>query len=304
VAAVTNVTHEHLDWHGSWENYLAAKARLFQSLETSARKPGVSKTAVLNLDDQSYPTLATYWAERTVTYTLGQQAATCHARNIRVGRDGTRFTLITPGGEIPIHLRLYGRYNVANALAAAGAGLSLGASLPAIAKGLNAVKRIQGRMEWVYSGAFDVVVDFAHTPHALEETIQLARDLRGKVGRVVLVFGSGGLRDVEKRAMMGRIACAADFSVITAEDPRTEDVNDIIEEIANGFAIGGGVEGVNFIRVPDRAEAISTAIHLARAGDIVVTCGKAHEKSMCYGTTETPWNEFAQIRKALRKRGL
>ncbi len=305
VAAVTNVTHEHLDWHGDWDNYMAAKARLFQMLSTSHHKQGVSKCAVLNLDDQSYAKLAPLWAERRLTYTLDEETqATCQARDIVINRRGTQFTLITPEGEAQVRLKLFGRYNVANALCAAGVGLALFVPLGAIVEGLEAVTRIRGRMEWVYSSAFDVVIDFAHTPRALEEAIRLARELRRPGGRVILVFGSAGLRDVEKRELMGGVACAADFSIITAEDPRTEDVNAITEQIVGGFVAGGRTEGADFIRVPDRTEAISTAIEMAREGDIILACGKAHEKSMCYGVTETPWDEFAVVKRALRRRGL
>jgi len=303
VAAVTNVTHEHLDWHGSWENYMAAKAQLFRSLAMSAHKPGIAKSSVLNRDDASYSILREMWAEQTLSYTLndGEQAeqSSCHAQGITSGRDGLRFTLVTPVGATPVRLNLFGRYNVANALAATCVGLALDIPLATIVKGLEAVQNIKGRMEWVYQGDFDVFVDFAHTPNALRETIALARALVRPSGRVIVVFGSAGLRDVEKRTLMGQEAAAADFSVITAEDPRTEDVNDIIDEIAGGLMMKGAREGESFCRVPDRAEAIATAVRLARPNDLIVTCGKAHETSMCYGVTETPWDEFAAVRAAL-----
>ena len=305
VAVVTNVTHEHLDWHGSWESYMAAKARLFHALATSARKPGIVKTAVLNRDDRSYPVLQATSADAALTYSLtGGEGITCSARDIRITRAGTHFLLKTPAGIVPVQLRLLGRYNVANALAAACVGLALGVPLPTIATGLGAVERIKGRMELVYTGDFDVVVDFAHTPHALKETLAVARELVPPGGRVIAVFGSAGLRDVEKRRLMGEAACAADLTVITAEDPRTEDVQAIIAEIAAGLEAHGRREGIDFIRVPDRAEAIFTAIRLARPGDLVVTCGKAHERSMCYGTNEMPWDEFAVVRAGLAARGL
>jgi UDP-N-acetylmuramoyl-L-alanyl-D-glutamate--2,6-diaminopimelate ligase len=159
-------------------------------------------------------------------------------------------------------------------------------------------------MEWVYAGDFDVVIDFAHTPNALQETLNLARELVPSDGRVIAVFGSAGLRDRAKRRMMGEVACTADLTVITAEDPRTEDVNAIIAEIAGGLEAHGRQEGRDFIRVPDRAEAIATAISLARPGDLVVACGKAHEQSMCYGTTEIPWNEYEAVRAGLAARGI
>ncbi|MGI8589193.1 MAG: UDP-N-acetylmuramoyl-L-alanyl-D-glutamate--2,6-diaminopimelate ligase [Chloroflexia bacterium] len=304
VAVVTNVTHEHLDWHGSWEAYMAAKARLFDALSTSARKPGVAKTAVLNRDDRSYSTLKDKPADAVMTYSLaGGEGVTCTASDIHIAREGTRFLLHAPDDVVPVQLRLLGRYNVANALAAACAGLALGLGLTEIAAGLGAVQRIKGRMEWVHSGDFDVVVDFAHTPNALHETLDLARELVPPGGRVIAVLGSAGLRDVAKRRLMGEVACDADLAVITAEDPRTEDVNAIIAEIASGLEAHGRQEGRDFIRVPDRAEAIATAIRLARPGDLIVTCGKAHEQSMCYGAVETPWDEFAAARAGLAARG-
>ncbi|HEU5438738.1 MAG TPA: UDP-N-acetylmuramoyl-L-alanyl-D-glutamate--2,6-diaminopimelate ligase [Ktedonobacterales bacterium] len=309
VAVATNVTHEHLDWHGSWEAYLAAKARLFQALATAARKPGVPKAAVLNRDDRSYaPLLDVTHADEILTYSAsGDPAATCTARDIALSREGTRFVLQTPLGVREARLRLLGRYNVANALAAACAGLALGLPLDAIVAGLGAVERIKGRMEWVYAGDFDVVVDFAHTPNALQETLALARALVRPGGRVIAVFGSAGLRDVAKRRMMGEIAAAgADLSVVTAEDPRTEDVNAIIEEIAGGLEAHGKREGedAGYLRVAERGEAIALAIGLALPGDLIVTCGKSHETTMCYGTTETPWDEFAAIRAGLARRGI
>lgn len=308
VAVVTNVTHEHLDWHGSWDGYMAAKARLFEALANSARKPSIQKMAVLNRDDRSYAVLRDMSADTTLTYSLAQQNAadevTCSARDVAVTREGTRFLLQTPNGATAVQLHLLGRYNVANALAAACVGLGLGIPLSTISAGLGTVERIRGRMEWVYADDFDVVVDFAHTPNALRETLDLARELVRPGGRVIPVFGSAGLRDVAKRRLMGEVASAADFAVITAEDPRTEDVNAIITEIAAGLEARGRREGTDFISIPDRAEAIATAIRVARAGDLIVTCGKAHEQSMCYGTIETPWDEFAAVRAGLAARSV
>ena len=149
-----------------------------------------------------------------------------------------------------------------------------------------------------------MVVDFAHTPNGLEKTLELARQLVDpRKGRVIAVFGSAGLRDREKRGMMGHVAGRlADLSVVTAEDPRTERVEDISAEIARALAEEGRTEGADFWQVHDRAEAIDFAIGLARPGDMVLTCGKAHENSMCYGTEETPWDEFAAVRAALERR--
>lgn len=303
VAVVTNITHEHLDWHGTWERYMQAKARLFQSLSTSQRKPGIPKSSILNSEDRSYPFLREIAADQTITYAAGSDGeAMVTASEIRVSHEGTHFHLSTPLGETDVQLAQIGTFNVANALAAAGAGIALGAQLEDIVRGLQSVHRVKGRMEFVHQGQFDVAIDFAHTPNSLAQVIVTARALLHSAGRVILVFGSAGLRDVQKRRLMGEVACAADLAILTAEDPRTEDVNAIIEEIASGMTANGKQEGADFFRVPDRQEAIDTAIELARPGDLVICCGKAHERSMAYGTVETPWDEFAAITNALARR--
>lgn len=304
IAVVTNVTHEHLDWHGTWDRYMQAKARLFQMLETSRRKSGIPKIAVLNLTDQSYQILSALPSDRTITYAVGADVdAMVKARDIVVTRDGTLFHVTTPAGERDTRIALIGAYNVENALAACATGLALDIALGEIERGLAAVSRVKGRMEFVHRGAFDVIVDFAHTPNALAQTINTVRMLIGSAaqGRVILVFGSAGLRDVQKRRLMGEVAAEADVAVLTAEDPRTEDPDAIIAEIASGLLSRGRSEGRDFLREPDRARAIDTAIGLARPGDCIVCCGKAHERSMAYGVVETPWDEFGAIRAALAR---
>ncbi len=308
VAVVTNVTHEHLDWHGSWENYMAAKAKLFEALNTSYRKPGTPKAAVINADDKSYGWLKKIPADLQWVYSLySDPQPDVTAEDMSYTTEGTHFVAQTPVADIEVDMHLPGRHNVYNALAAIAAGLALGAPREAVKRGLEAVEQIRGRMEYVPGAepfGFDVIVDFAHTPNALEKTLQLARELvapRG--GRVIAVFGSAGLRDRQKRAMMGKVAGQlADLAVVTAEDPRTERVEDISAEIAGAIEAEGRKEGVDYWQVHDRAEAIAFAIEKAQPGDIVLTCGKSHEGSMCYGTEETPWDEFAAVREGLRKR--
>jgi UDP-N-acetylmuramoyl-L-alanyl-D-glutamate--2,6-diaminopimelate ligase len=308
VAVVTNVTHEHMDWHGSWDNYMAAKAKLFEMLNTSVRKPSTPKAAVLNADDQSYAWLRRIPTDMQYVYGLDRrQQPDITAEAIEYRADGTRFTAQTPMADIPVRLHLPGRHNIYNAMAAVGAALALGVSAEAIAKGLAAVEQIKGRMEWVPEAralGFDVVVDFAHTPNGLEKTLELAREIaHPRGGRVIAVFGSAGLRDRAKRGLMGGIAGRlADLTVITAEDPRTERVEDISAEIARAMEVAGRTEGTDFWQVHDRAEAIDFAVQMARPGDIVLACGKAHESSMCYGTEEMPWDEFAAVRAALERR--
>ena len=307
IAVVTNVTHEHLDWHGSWENYMAAKAKLFEALNSGYRKAGTPKVAVINADDRSYGWLKKIPTDIQSVYGLDRrQQPDISAEEIEYTAGGTRFLAQTPAADIAIELSLPGKHNVYNAMAAIGAALALGIPKDAIRRGLASVKQVRGRMEWVNEArplGFDVVVDFAHTPNALEKTLELARELvKPRNGRVIAVFGSAGLRDREKRAMMGHVAGRlADLTVVTAEDPRTEHVEDISAEIAGAVASEGRTEGVDFWQVHDRAEAIAFAIEQARPGDIVITCGKAHENSMCYGTEETPWDEFGAVRAGIAR---
>jgi UDP-N-acetylmuramoyl-L-alanyl-D-glutamate--2,6-diaminopimelate ligase len=310
VAVVTNVTHEHMDWHGNWENYMQAKARLFRALNHSYRKPSTPKAAVINADDKSYEWLKRIPADMQYVYGLDRrQQPDITADDLEFRPSGTRFIVQTPIADIEVTLHLPGKHNIYNAMAAVGAALALGIPAEAIGQGLAAVEGIKGRTEWVEEArplGFDVVVDFAHTPNGLEKALEFARQtVDARNGRVIAVFGSAGLRDREKRGMMGHVAGKlADITIVTAEDPRTERVEDISAEIARALEAEGRVEGQDFWQVPDRAEAIAYAIGLARRGDMVITCGKAHESSMCYGTDETPWDEFAAVKAGLARRGV
>ncbi|PKO23052.1 MAG: UDP-N-acetylmuramoyl-L-alanyl-D-glutamate--2,6-diaminopimelate ligase [Chloroflexi bacterium HGW-Chloroflexi-1] len=358
VAVVTNITHEHLDFHGSYEAYRDAKALLFRSLMTGPHKPGFSekpglwglpKTAVLNRDDSSFEFLAAIPAERVITYgitngkwqrakgkgqgargkgqgvddKLSQQSRdmlTLTASEIRHTPAGATFdieVIASPNTQYPIPNTQYipntqslipniqsplvGDYNVSNILAAAGAALALGIEVADIQQGVRAVTAVPGRMERIDRGqAFVALVDFAHTPNALANALAAARTLVGPAGRVIVVFGSAGLRDRLKRRMMGETAARlADFAVITAEDPRTEDLAAILAEIAEACAAAGRVEGRDFVRIPDRQRAITHAVGLARPGDVVIVCGKGHEQSMCFGDVEYPWRDQAALGWAL-----
>jgi len=196
---------------------------------------------------------------------------------------------------------LVGDYNISNILAAVGAALALGVEAAAIQGGVRAVIALPGRMERIDRGqAFVALVDFAHTPNALSNALATARTLVGPDGRVIAVFGSAGLRDRLKRRMMGETAARlADFAVITAEDPRTEDLATILAEIAEACAAAGRVEGRDFVCLPDRQRAITHAVRLARPGDIVIICGKGHEQSMCFGEVEYPWRDQDALAWAL-----
>jgi len=302
VAVITNITHEHLDFHGSFEAYRDAKAMLFRALNHSTRKPGVPKTAVLNTDDPAWQYLAAIGAERQVLYGL-KEPTQVTAREITVSTRGVRFILVWPESEQLIESHLIGRYNVSNVLAAAAVAFALGVPAMAVANGIASVHGVPGRMECIDQGQpFTVIIDFAHTPNALENALQTVRELA--TGRVIAVFGCAGLRDRTKRAWMGEIAGRlADQVVITAEDPRTESVDSIIAEIASGCEKAGRSEGHGYYRVADRTAAIAQALAMARPGDLVICTGKGHERSMCYGTTEFPWSEHAAVSAGLRALG-
>ncbi len=287
IGVVTNITHEHLDYHKIWEHYFQAKAKLLRSVEIS----------ILNLDDAAYARTREKAGDRVITYGLHPDAEVT-ATDIVRKVTGTQFGV--PQLDKTVQTRFLGDYNVQNLLAAASVGLALGLPPQAIAAGLEAAAPPPGRLELVDEGQpFSVFVDFAHTPNSLENMLKLLHEVAEK--RLIVVFGSAGLRDREKRFPMGASAGRyCDYTVITAEDPRTEDLETIIDEVAAGCESEGGTLNVSYFRVPDRTEAIRFAIQdLAQPGDIVVATGKAHEQSMCFGTTEYPWDEFAAVRAAL-----
>jgi UDP-N-acetylmuramoyl-L-alanyl-D-glutamate--2,6-diaminopimelate ligase len=202
-----------------------------------------------------------------------------------------------------VESQLVGEYNVSNCLAALTVALEgLGVPWEAAQEGLAFMKGVPGRMEALDMGQdFLAIVDFAHTPNALQRALQAARQLTA--GRVIAVFGSAGLRDRAKRRMMAEISAGlADLTVLTAEDPRTESLEAILAEMAAGAEARGKVEGETFWKVPDRGEAIRFAILLARPGDVVIACGKGHEQSMCFGEVEYAWDDQTAMRVALAER--
>lgn len=306
-AVLTNLTHEHLDYHGTFENYRAAKGRMFAMLDQAARKPGQPKISVVNADDTNAAFFAAFPADRHFSYGL-TEGADARASSIRFQPGQTDFTLVQSGIERGgIHLPLMGAFNVMNALAAISTTRALGVPFSTIRRGLKAVTSISGRLEpvTISKGArikpgISALVDFAHTPNALKNALEAARALVKPGGRLICAFGCAGLRDVEKRRMMPEIAIRlADISIFTAEDPRTESLDDILATMADAAVAVGGVEGETFERVPDRGRALLRAVELARAGDVVIACGKGHEKSMAFGTVEYPWDDRAALRSAL-----
>lgn len=321
VAVITNITHEHLDAHGDYAAYRDAKAQLFRALLTSHAKPGLTKTAVLNRDDASFDFLAAIPVERQITYGVADEIAkrrtdrpesgmptlALRAARVRHTPAGAEFDILfsQPHSDTPppLHIAtpLIGDFNVSNILAAAGAALALNIPGDAILAGAQAMRGIPGRMERIHRGQpFTAIVDFAHTPNALTQALTTVRGLLPPEGRLIVVFGSAGLRDRAKRRMMGEVAARlADFTVITAEDPRTEDLGAIMAEMAAALERAGCAEGQTYARIPDRQRALLFAVQQARPGDLVIVCGKGHEQSMCFGSVEHPWRDQDALAWAL-----
>ena len=297
VAVLTNVMHEHLDYHGSWEAYRDAKAIMFKMLDKSWPKPAIPKLAVINADDDSAAFFGAIKSDSVSTYGVCN-AADYRATDLSFRPNSTSFQVLGRALE----MRLLGDFNLSNALAAIAAARELGLSWSDIRAGIAAVDLISGRMERIdESQDFIAMVDFAHTPNALRRALAAGRAMLPPGQRLIAVFGSAGLRDVEKRRLMAETSAQlADLTVLTAEDPRTESLDDILEMMAEGCRASGAVEGQSFIRVHDRGEAIYQACQLARSGDLVMACGKGHEQSMCFGVTEHPWDDRAAMRSALR----
>ncbi len=328
VAVVTNITHEHLDFHGSYEAYRDAKAMLFRSLVEiqnvgvkSPRPYEAPKTSVLNYDDSSFAFLAAIPADRCIVYSEEQQqlrpadleclVATgpkvlLRAAHVEQAPSGMSFEVQMLENDallesLHVTTRLVGRFNVSNVLAAAGAALALKITPSLIAEGIAALDGVVGRMERIDRGQpFTAIVDFAHTPNALASALTTARDLVEEGRRVIVVFGSAGLRDREKRRLMGHVSAQlADTVVITAEDPRSEDLAAIMAETAEAMVARGRIEGRDFVRIADRQRAILHAVCNATPGDIVLVCGKGHEQSMCFGAVEHPWRDQDALAWAL-----
>jgi UDP-N-acetylmuramoyl-L-alanyl-D-glutamate--2,6-diaminopimelate ligase len=303
IGVVTNITREHLDFHGTIEEYRRAKARLLERVDARCDRPA-PRGVVLNADDVGARAIArSAHAGPLIWYSSQARAADIVATDIELGNAGTRFRLTTPSGSIDVRLGLIGRFNVDNALAAAGVGHLIGLSPEQVARGLGGLGGVPGRLRRIDLGQpFLVVVDYAHTPESLEKTLRLVRGLTSK--RVIAVFGSAGERDRTKRPLQGRIGVQfADLSIFTSEDPRCEDPEQIITEIVGGAVAVGAVEGRDFLRIEDRRTAVRTAIERATPGDAVVLAGKGHERCMIYGMERRPWDEEHEAVAALQAHG-
>ncbi len=299
VGAVTNITHEHLEHHRTIEQYWRAKGSLFERL-------GRDATAVVNLDDEGARSVLPYVAPAgLIRYSrAGAPDADLRVDRVTLGDAGSRFTLGWHGETVPVELPLVGGFNVDNALCAAGIALGLDVSLGMVADGLTTAPAPPGRMVAVDEGQpFGVVVDYAHTPESLTKVLLLLRSLR-PTGRLIVVFGSAGDRDPTKRPIQGEAAGRhADHVIVTNEDPRTEDPDVILDEIAAGARLAGRRDGMDLDLIADRRAAIARAIAIARPGDCILLAGKGHEGSIIVGHDKLPWDEEQVAREELRAAG-
>jgi UDP-N-acetylmuramoyl-L-alanyl-D-glutamate--2,6-diaminopimelate ligase len=290
VAVFTNLSGEHMDYHPSMESYFEAKKKLFfLNHKRSA--------AVVNWDDPWGQRLVADLPMTTVTFGLGP-AAIIRALKYVPSENGIDVQVTYPGGVLRVQSALVGRHNLYNLLAAIGAALSLGVAPADIVKGIAALKGVPGRFERVPNRrGIQIVVDYAHTDNALENLLMTAREFKPR--RVILVFGAGGDRDRDKRERMGRVAARlADWTVLTSDNPRTEDPGDIIAAIEKGFA----KEGARTYEIePDRKKAIVRALATANKGDIVLIAGKGHETYQIFKDRTVHFSDIEVVEEALRR---
>lgn len=291
VGVFTNLTVDHLDYHGTLEAYGAAKAKLFERLPATGR-------AVINRDDPASATFVSASSAPVLTYSALGGEADLVAENLSLHAGGSRWDLVTPWGRAAISLRLPGLFNVSNALAAAGAALALGIDPTAVARGLSQVGGVPGRVEVVSAPdhPFAVLVDYAHTPDGLENVLKTARGFTRN--QLLVVFGCGGDRDASKRPMMGRVASqGADRVFLTSDNPRSEDPHAILAQVAQG------IEGPHEVFV-DRREAVRAAVLAARPGDVLVIAGKGHETYQIIGDQTLPFDDREVAREAIAERAV
>ena len=307
VGVFTNLTPEHLDYHGNMEHYTQSKAKLFSRFLERSKIAG-EKFAVLNQDDPQTPYFRSLTSVSAVLYGMGNDVDIT-IEKAQVSQEGIRGILKTPRGDIKFISSLLGRFNLYNIMAAVGAAICLDAPLEAIRSGIENFISVPGRMERIgQERNFTILVDYAHTPDALEKALLSLRELAPL--RLITVFGCGGDRDRNKRPMMGEIAAQlSELVVITSDNPRTERPEAIIAEIEEGVK-SAGLEKISFsesfyrkgyFTVVDRFEAIQAALHMARRGDIVLVAGKGHEDYQIIGKQRMPFDDREKIKEALNK---
>ena len=305
-AVFTNLTHDHLDYHKTFQNYRAVKGKLFEGLGKSVKK-GIPKISVVNADDPESSYFLDFPADLKYAYGTSPVAfgnspvKFVFGANINASESGTKFTLLTPEErEIKISLKLLGNFNVQNALAAASFGLALGISGAKIKKALEGVLEISGRLHKIETEkGFDVIIDYAHSPDALKSVYETLCQLYS--GRLIGVYGATGDRDKTKRPVLGQIGGALlDLVIITDEEPGFEDPEAIISEISPGVQEVGKIEGENFWKIKERSEAIRFALSKAEPGDVVIITGIGHQKFRNVRGKQVPWDEEKIISNYLK----
>jgi UDP-N-acetylmuramoyl-L-alanyl-D-glutamate--2,6-diaminopimelate ligase len=297
VAAFTNVGHDHLDYHATWDDYLEAKARLID-LTAAAADKGIEKTAILNRDDVSYDRLARRSISRRWTYGM-TTAADLHPLELAITGSGSRFRMKTPLGDTEVALNVPARFNIYNALCAAGVCLAFGVEVEDIGRGLAGFEGVRGRLEPVDLGQdFRVYIDFAHAAGSLASALAELRPFTR--GRLIVVFGSTARSDHDRPGMGRAAAEFSDFFIITTDDPLSEDPVEIARDVQSGAA--GKAPGRDYEVVIDRRAAIRRAIEIAQPGDTVLLAGKGHERSMRTARGSEPWDERTEAEAALKER--
>jgi UDP-N-acetylmuramoyl-L-alanyl-D-glutamate--2,6-diaminopimelate ligase len=286
-AVFTNLTQDHLDFHGSFENYMAAKRKLFAA----------SKRAAVNIDDDAAHYMTQGLDIETLKFGITEKAQVS-ARNIEITTKGVTYDLVTPKGALPVRLRIPGIFSVYNSLGSAAACINLGIGLGAIKAGLEAMPSVAGRFEVLETGErpFTIILDYAHTPDGLENTLKTVREFAR--GRIITVFGCGGDRDKGKRPQMGEIAGRlSTFAIITSDNPRTEDPMEIIRAIETGMK----TTGCEYVCIENRREAIRYAIENALPEDVIVLAGKGHETYQEINGVRYPFDEKIVVKELLGK---
>ncbi len=302
-AVLTNVTHEHLEFHGTWEKYCDDKINLFRSLD-AGRTAGkdIPCFGLANADDRSYPLVRAATSAPLLAYSVLRADTDLYATEIEPDIEGTSFVLHDGAGSGRVRLPLPGVFNVENALASAGAAARLlGINAADLIPAIERLRGVKGRMSPVRAGQpFSVIVDYAHTPGAFRRLFPMARGYTK--GRLISVFGSGGERDTEKRPIQGRIASEhSDVVILSNEDPRGEDPMKLLEDIAAGC--GEMRRGRDLLLIPDRREAIREAFGIAGPGDTVLLLGKGHEGSIILKDGPVPWDEIDTAKEILAEMG-
>jgi UDP-N-acetylmuramoyl-L-alanyl-D-glutamate--2,6-diaminopimelate ligase len=302
IAVFTNIGTDHLDFHNTLDDYVKAKGKLFESLGKRAL-PGkeFKPLAILNRDDRFCDYFESVTSTDTITYGFSQEADV-RAHEAETGPKGSVFTLSFAGKDRRVRIGLPGKFNIANALAASALGFGIGMGIDEVAVVLSELKGVRGRAELVpESSEFTVWVDYAHTPESLRDILMTARDV--SENRVIAVFGCGGDRDKHKRPIMGRIAGEiADLVVITDDNPRTEDEDEILDQIEIGVREAQEANpNLVYRRIKDRRKAISEAVSLASKGDIVVLAGKGHETYQIFKNKTVHFDDAEEVRKAIAK---